>query len=221
MKKHWKLILLNLAAISLGLYLALFGFALPGKTETDPNNIQGLLWPGQKQLSEFQLTDHTGNPYSLESLQGQWNLLFFGYTFCPDICPITMSMLREANEIYLQQAPEEFHNLKITFVSVDGERDTPEHLANYIRFYNESWLAVTGDKPAVDSLTGQLGVPYEIEPHEPGARDYLVSHPGTLFLLSPDGKLFALLQQPHEAEEIAQRLLNIRKFTDQRGVDQG
>ena len=215
MRKYWKLITANLLALGLGAYVALYGFSFPGKSNIDPNQIEGLFWPYQKQLNEFTLTDHTGRPFTLQSLAGQWNLVFFGYTYCPDICPVTMSMLREASALYQQQAPEEFNDLRITFVSVDGERDHTEHLANYIRFYDDSWLAASGNKSSVDSLTTQLGVPYEIEPHEPGAKNYLVSHSGTLFLLSPEGKLVSTIQPPHEVDEVVQRLIDIRKFIKQ------
>lgn len=217
MKKHWKLVVLNLAALSLGVYLALYGFGLPGRTSIDPDQVEGLFWPNQKQLTAFEMTDHTGAPYDLDVLENQWNLLFFGYTYCPDICPVTMAMLREADALYRELAPEALQDLKVTFVSVDGERDNIEHLANYIRFYDDRWLAATGDMAAVDSLATQLGVPYQIEPHEPGSKNYLVSHSGTLFLLSPDGKLFATFQPPHSAEEVARRLLTIREFAESQG----
>ena len=215
MRKYWKLITANLFALGFGAYLALYGFGLPVRTTMDPAQIEGLFWPYQKQLNEFTLTDHTGQPFTLKSLEGQWNLVFFGYTYCPDICPITMSMLREASVLYQQQAPEEFKDLRITFVSVDGERDQTEHLANYIRFYSDSWLAASGDKSSVDSLTTQLGVPYEIEPHEPGSKNYLVSHSGTLFLLSPEGRLVSTIQPPHDVDEVVQRLISIREFVKQ------
>lgn len=215
MRRYWKLITANLLALCLGAYVALYGFGLPGKTGMDPDQIEGLFWPYQKQLTEFELTDHNGRPFNLQSLSRQWNLVFFGYTYCPDICPVTMAMLHEASVQYHQQAPEEFKDFKVIFVSVDGERDQTEHLASYIRFYNESWLAASGDKASVDSLTKQLGVPYEIEPHEPGDKSYLVSHSGTLFLLSPEGKLVSTIQPPHDVSEVVDRLIKIREFFKQ------
>jgi len=216
MKKYWKLISLNLAAMAIGLYLAVNGFNLPGNSSIDPDQIEGLFWPEQKQLVAFGLTDHHNEHFTLESLSSQWNLLFFGYTYCPDICPITMSMLREANAIYQQNASPDQQDLRMTFISVDGERDHPQHLANYIQFYDETFIAASGDKQAVDSLTNQLGVPYEVEEHEPGSENYLVAHTATLFLISPDGRLMAMLHPPHDAKEIAQRLQQIRNFVEQR-----
>ena len=196
----------------LGAYFAVFGFALPGWNRTDPNELEGLFWPQQKQLEEFSLTDHTGVPFDLEALQDGWHLVFFGYTYCPDICPITMATLRETSRYYLEMVESDLRDLTMTFVSVDGERDTTEHLANYIGFYDKSFKAAGGDKTAVDSLTVQLGVPYEIEEHEPGDQNYLVSHTGALFLLSPEGKLAALFNPPHSSKALAENLARIREF---------
>lgn len=215
MKKYWKLISANLAAMAAGLYIAIYGLSLPTGNRIDPNQIEGLFWPEQKQLVNFSLTDHQNQRFNLDSLAGQWNLVFFGYTYCPDICPLTMSTLREANSLYQKQAPKNQKDLRITFVSVDGERDHSDHLANYIQFYDESFIAASGNKTEVDSLTSQLGVPYEIEEHEPGSRNYLVSHSGTLFLISPEGKLMATFQPPLNATEISKRLRKIRDLVDQ------
>lgn len=210
--KHWKLISANLVAIFLGIYFAIWGFNLPNAQKIDPNQIDGLFWPAQKQLADFGMTSHTKEDFNLQTFDNGWHLVFFGYTYCPDICPIIMSTLREVHASYQTTADEDLRDLTMTFVSVDGERDNPEHLANYIRFYSDAFIAATGDKSAVDSLTTQLGVPYEIEPHEPGSKDYLVAHTGTLFLIAPGGKLMATLQPPHVAPALVEHLLQIRQF---------
>ena len=214
MKKYWGLISANLLALAAGIYLATFGFNLPQFHSLDPEKIEGLFWPDQKQLVNFELIDHNGNPYQLHSMSTQWNLVFFGYTYCPDICPITMSLLREVNGLYQQQAPEEHGDLKFAFVSVDGERDQSVQLKQYIEFYDPSFIAASGNKDQVDSLASQLGVPYEIEEHVAGAKNYLVSHTGALFLISKQGKLAAVIHPPHNAVEITKRLLKIRKLWD-------
>ncbi|MBX2884237.1 MAG: SCO family protein [Granulosicoccus sp.] len=212
MLKHWKLIAANFAAVGLGIYFATFGFSLPHTQRLDPNQIDGLFWPAQKQLAPFSLTDHENQEFNLQDFEEGWHLIFFGYTYCPDICPITMSTLREAHTSYQAIAKEEFKDLTMTFVSVDGERDHPEHLANYIRFYSEAFVAASGDKASVDSLTTQLGVPYEIDPHEPGDTNYLVAHTGTLFLIAPGGKLMATIQPPLTADGVVQNIMEIREF---------
>lgn len=209
--RRWKLIAACLLAMSAGILTATWENGLPWLRQAPPE-VQGFFWPEQKALVPFKMVDHRHDPFTLEDLEGQWTLMFFGYTYCPDICPVTMSVLREAVASYHDRAPESLSDMKVAFVSVDGERDTPDHLAAYIRFYDESWIAASGDRDQVDSLTVQLGVPYEIDEHEPGALNYLVSHPGTLFLVSPDTKLAALLQPPLNAEGLADDLIEIRRF---------
>ncbi len=177
-----------------------------------PPDVQGFFWPEQKALADFEMVSHRDKPFTLADFQDRWTVLFFGYTYCPDICPVTMSVLREAMASYRDSAPPELSDISVAFVSVDGERDNPEHLANYIRFYDENWLAASGNREQVDSLTGQLGIPYEIEPHEPGAINYLVSHPGSLYLVSPDATLAALFHPPLDPATLASELLEIRRF---------
>jgi len=212
--KHWKLISANLVAACFGVYFAIWGFTLPGSGKLNPEQINGLFWPAQKQLTEFSMTDHESGEFNLQDFDKGWHLIFFGYTYCPDICPIIMSTLRETHASYQDAAGEDLKDLTMTFVSVDGERDNPDHLRNYIRFYSDAFIAATGNKQAVDSLTTQLGVPYEIAPHEPGAMDYLVAHSGTLFLIAPGGKLMATIQPPHTAPALVENLLQIRRFVD-------
>ena len=210
--KFWKLTGLSLLACAFGVYFALYGLSLPGKNSAGAEEIQGFFWPHQKQLDEFGLVDHHGQDFNLSSLQGHWNLIFFGYTYCPDICPITMSSLREMSGLLEQKSPNKA--VRVVFVSVDGERDHPAHLANYIRFYSDTFLAASGTTEQVNSLTDQLGVPYQIEKHEPGDKNYLVSHSGALFLITPNGKLAAIVHPPHEPDEIADRMARIREFMD-------
>ena len=209
--QHWKFLLAALLALVAGAWLSLSRFG-PGIDDQPPPDIQGFFWPEQKALQPFSMRSHRGTPFTLEDLHGNWTLVFFGYTYCPDICPVTMSVLREAAGSYRDNAPASLANLSVAFVSVDGERDTPEHLANYIRFYDDTWLAASGTRDEVDSLTTQIGIPYEIEAHEPGAMDYLVAHPGSIYLVSPAGNLVAIFHPPFDAPELASQLLRIRQF---------
>ncbi len=212
MFRYWKLIFANLVALVCGIYLAVYGFNLPGSVPWNNPPIEGFFWPDQKQLTDFSMVDHQGGEFNLASLNQAWSLVFFGYTYCPDICPVTMSTLREASQQIKQSADPDYQDLKIRFISVDGERDRTDHLANYIQFYDEEFMAASGSPTQVDSLTSQLGVPYEIEAHEPGADNYLVSHSGAVFLISPQAKLAAIFQAPYDATTISDRYQAIRQF---------
>lgn len=208
---RWPIILASLLALAAGFLVATRDATLPWSKPGRPD-IQGFFWPEQKALQPFEMVSHNNQPFDLGDLQGRWTILFFGYTFCPDICPVTMSVLRESMAQYREMAPAELADLDVAFISVDGERDTPAQLAGYIRFYDESWMAASGSREQVDSLAGQLGVPYEIDDHEPGDANYLVSHSGTLFLISPDGTLASLFSPPFDPAQLAAQVLEIRRF---------
>jgi protein SCO1/2 len=212
LQRHWKLLACALLALVAGAWLSVSRFGT-GQNERPPD-IQGFFWPSQKTLLPFSMQSHRGDSFTLDDLQNRWSLMFFGYTYCPDICPVTMSVLRETLNHYKTAAPEALKELSVTFVSVDGERDTPEQLAAYIRFYDESWLAASGSKAEVDSLTAQIGIPYEIESHEPGEVDYLVAHSGSIYLISPQGNLAAIFHPPFDSGQLADQVLEIRRFMD-------
>ena len=208
-----RLILIGLAALVVGVYLQLFGFNLPVKNvaSVDPS-IEGFFWPKQKHLGEFGLVDQDHQQYDLSKFQSKWNFVFFGYTHCPDICPITMNTMKQVRNILAKNPDLEIDKISFDFISVDGERDSPEILKNYVGFFGENFAAATGTTEQVDSLTGQLGVPYSIDPHEPGSTDYLVGHSGAIFLISPEATLASIFQPPHTAREIADRFEKIQTF---------
>ena len=103
--------------------------------------------------------------------------------------------------------------LNFLFVSVDGARDTSQHLAQYISYFGPGFEAASGSPAQVNSLTDQIGVPYSIDEHEPG-EDYLVAHSGAVYLISPRGNLSAIFQPPHVPEEMAERFVEIRNYLD-------
>ena len=207
------IVFLCTAALLAGVYLQLFGFSIPGKmSEPDRPQIEGFMWPEQKQLAEFAMVNQDGGPFALENLAGKWNFLFFGYTHCPDICPVTMNTLRGVRDTLLKDHALDPDNVGFVFVSVDGERDTPEHLKSYISFFGEQFAGATGTKNQVDSLTTQLGVPYEVDEHEPGSTDYLVAHSGSIFLISPEATLASVFHPPHSPTEIADLFARINRF---------
>ncbi|MCY4050292.1 MAG: SCO family protein [Gammaproteobacteria bacterium] len=209
---NFRLIALGAAALAAGIYLQLFGFNLPVRYADKAPEIENFFWPDQKALSEFQMVSTDGSPFGIENLDSKWNFVFFGYTHCPDICPITMNLLRESRDLLQEKISIDTDSFNFLFVSVDGERDTPEHLRRYIEYYGNNFIAATGNKDQVDSLTGQLGVPYSIDEHKPGDRNYLVAHSGSIFLISPDNKLASIYHPPHDREKLVSRFLEILEF---------
>jgi len=178
-------------------------------------DIQSLLWPEPKALAGFELRDQHGEDFDRARLEGRWTFLFFGYTHCPDVCPVTLSVLDQVDE-RLAQHPEARAGTQYAFVSVDPARDTPEHLGQYVSYFDQRFLGVTGPAERLEQLTRQLGVLWQHhEPDENG--DYLVDHTGAILLTDPRARLVGIFPLPHEAQAIAREFRAIRRFIESRG----
>ena len=161
-----------------------------------------------KPLTDFKLVDSTGSSFDQSSLKGSWNLLFFGYTHCPDICPIT---LRTLNEAYTQLDNDARDKLRVIFVSVDPVRDTPEQLAHYVRFFNEQFIGLTGDPVQINRLTQSLGI-FHMQVAGKDDANYLVSHSSSILIINPAGEFQGLFSAPHTIDNLVSDLALITQM---------
>ena len=159
--------------------------------------------PEPQTLPEFSLTDHTGTERDRSVLEGQWNLVFFGFTHCPDICPTTLATLSSARK-ELAQANAAGTLPRIVLVSVDPERDTPEKLAEYIGYFGEGNLALTGPEASIRELTEPLFVYFNRVPLENGS--YTVDHSSVVLLIDPEGRFHSLFSGPHNVADFVHDL---------------
>lgn len=154
--------------------------------------------PGRP-LPDFTLVDQAGKPFNKERLQGHWNVLFFGFTSCPDICPTTLTTLgsfeKSLQDLATTNLPQ------VVFVSVDPQRDTPDRVDAYVKFFSPSIKGITGTPEAIASFADALHVPYAVTPLPDGT--YTVDHSSALFLVDPDGALRAVFSAPHDATKLA------------------
>jgi protein SCO1 len=190
------------------LIAGVFYWMLPDKTV--PPELQAVLRPEPKPLQAFELIDQQGRPFNLDRLKNKWSFVFFGYTYCPDICPTTLSTLTGVIK-RLQADPPGLSNIQVAFVSVDPQRDTPDLLEGYLKYFNEAFLGVTGATQDIDSLTRQFGAGYMKEP-ETAPGQYLVSHTSSIFLVDPHGQLLAAFSPPHDPGTIVEQFRQIRSL---------
>lgn len=169
--------------------------------------VSGTLIPDPRPLAPFSLTDHTGGEFSQNSIKGSWHLLSFGYTHCPDICPTTLALLAQLADRLRHESLIE--KIETDFITIDPQRDTPAVLANYVPYFDSSFLGVTGDDQALHKLTGQLGVLYARVDAEQSGMGYLMDHSTSIILTNPAGEFQALFSAPHEVEAMAQDLINL------------
>ncbi|MGA2655268.1 MAG: SCO family protein [Gammaproteobacteria bacterium] len=161
--------------------------------------INGILLDEPKPLVTFALEDMNGKPFTDQSFLNQWSLVFFGFTTCPDICPMTMSTINEAMKIIYAEPGVPMP--KVIFVSVDPERDTPERLKQYVEHFNKDFLGVTGNHTQLTEFSRQLGVVYEKVYTED--ENYLIDHSGSIALINRRGAIVAYFTPPLNAMNLA------------------
>lgn len=158
----------------------------------------------------FRLIDHHGQPFTEKSLHGHWAFFFFGYTYCPDVCPTTLTVLNQVSKLLQENKTTIFP--RFIFVSVDPARDTIERLANYVTYFNSAFIGVTGLEEQIQALTRPLGIAYWRSSDSVSNDSYLVDHSASLLLVDSEGQLRALISPPHDAKAIAkdyQKIINM------------
>ena len=181
-------------AILLGVALA-GGIFVATKSIKPPETNTAFIIPVAGELPEFSLVDQTGAPVTAGTFRGQWDLLFFGFTNCPDICPTTLQILANTRRELVETGSKSLP--RIVLVSVDPERDTPEPLGQYVDYFGDDILAVTGDLEEVRKLTAALGIYFEKTAVKDG--NYGVDHSAAVLVLDPSGEFSALFSAPHVA----------------------
>lgn len=147
---------------------------------------------------DFSLIDHDGKPFSLASQRGNVVLIFFGYTFCPDACPTTLSKLAS---VY-RKLGDDAARVKTLYISVDPERDTPEVLKADLSNFRIDAIGLTGVKADIDKVVQQYGAAYEIVPTPDSAAKYTVSHTTTLYALDPSGRIRMKFRYEASVDEV-------------------
>lgn len=168
----------------------------------------GTVLPQARELPAVALTDYHGERWTNAALEGEWQYLFFGFTNCPDVCPLTLATLAGTLDRLDQSEAEVIP--EVVFVSVDPQRDTPAAIKTYLEHFHDDFIGVTGERAAIDRLTGALGISYKL--HEPDSNgDYAVDHSAAILLIDPRGRLRALWQPPHGRDVLAEEFRQIRQ----------
>jgi len=158
------------------------------------------IYPEARTLAPFELEDATGSAFTEDDLRGRLSLLFFGFTNCPDICPDTLGVLARSMEkletMRVDTVPQ------VVFVSVDPQRDAGNTMRDYVDYFDERFLAVTGDDQALADLTGQVGAMFvRHSPDESGY--YAVDHSGMIVIVDPQGRMIGRFPPASDADAIA------------------
>ncbi len=153
------------------------------------------LYPQPRALPDFALERPDGRPLTLADWRGRWNLVFIGFTHCPDICPVALGTLRDIERRFPpERAPQ------VTFISVDPDRDRGTALGSYVSFFNPRFLAATGDHETLRQVTRALGLVYLHRRTEDG---YEVDHSASIVIVDPEGRLVGAVPPPHDPAAVA------------------
>lgn len=155
-----------------------------------------------RNLGSYRLTDTNQNEFQIKDFEGKWNVLFFGFTFCPDICPITLSMLSSLEK---EMSEEEVDKIRIFMVTVDPERDTPQHLKKYLENFSKNFTGLTGGLDQIYNFATRVNAPFNPVSNSPDPY-YAVDHTGSLVLVDPSGHYAGFFRAPHDQEKIKKAL---------------
>ncbi len=201
-------VIMAIGALALG---AAANWLLGEKATSRPEMITAtVLYEQARPLPEFSLLQHRGQPFSRSDLTGKWSFLFFGYTHCPDICPTTLLTLNDAVQRMRQKGNHK--DTQVIFVSVDPDRDDVKRLSEYVPFYNQDFIGLTGTHKEIGKFAHSMGVVRAkiAVPEDP--ENYLVDHSSAVILVGPEARMEAYFGAPHDAAIIAGDFHKIRDY---------
>lgn len=212
------LVILAIAvAGGLGLLAAQKFFTDPTTTAPQLQVVQ--LYPQPRALPDFMLQQSDGTQLLPGELAGHWTLVFIGFTNCPDVCPMTLTHLAQAQRQW--EALPEATRPRVLFVSVDPEHDTPERLGEYAHAFHRDTLAATADLPTLEQFTRSLSMVFAKVPLGDGAAEgaYTIDHSASLAVLDPQGRIAGVVSgsvlnaETPQPEAIAADLLRLTEGT--------
>jgi protein SCO1/2 len=189
------------AALMIGLIAAGIAISAAGDHE-----FHGTVYANPEIAPEI-VIHHEEGIYRLSEQRGKVVLLFFGYTSCPDICPATLSDMKQVHAALGDLAEK----LQVVFVTVDPERDTAEKMGSYLSLFNPEFIGLTGDEQDLMSIWQGYGVFREIDNSSESMAGYLVNHSTRVYLIDPDGRLFITYSFGTSVEEITEDVRHILK----------
>jgi protein SCO1/2 len=186
----------RLLVAAAALFAALAGYWLAQQLDrAGPQLASGTWLPRPKALSDFRLTDTSGRAFTRRDLGGGPTLVFFGFTHCPDVCPPTLMKLAQVRK------RAGLKGLRVLFVSVDPQRDTPALLGMYVHAFDPAFLGLSGEPGSILALAANFGV--AVNRVELPGGDYTMDHSAVVFLLDAGARIAAIFTPPFEVAALA------------------
>jgi protein SCO1/2 len=193
-------ILLALAGLFSGIFV---GQHMHFKKKINVANFHGTYLENPRTVNQFSLIGTDQKVFDNSSLQGQWTMVFFGFTNCGYLCPTTMA---ELAKMYRTLEAKGVKNLPhVVMISIDPERDDQEKLAGYVSSFHPDFYGARGDEQSIKAMTREMGVAYAkvLDKNSPDSKNYDIQHSGAVMLFNPQGELNAFFTTPHRADLLA------------------
>lgn len=200
------LVAVCIAAVAIGFIMNVKGTSQPERPE-----ISGFAFPEPIALADVNLIDENEGALTKEFFTGEWTFIYVGYTFCPDACPISLNTLSQMYAGLGEQGAAD--NVKALLVSVDPDRDTPERLKEYVKYFNTNFIGATGTADNLASFAKQISAVYSV-PKDRSQQNYLVDHSSSIVLINPDAEVHAIFTPPQKADLLADDYIKLRDFFD-------
>lgn len=170
-------------------------------TEQEYKDLGAYFIDPPRQLSGFHLISDQNMNFAIDDFKGKWSILFFGFTFCPDICPLTMKQLSNVKE----ELKDKANRINFYLVSIDPHRDSPENLRTYLDNFDEEFIGLTGEIDKIYKFSTQVNAPFfpVVNSNE---ENYTVDHSGSLVLINPEGNYAGFFRAPHDQNKIIKAL---------------
>lgn len=177
-------------------------------SEDELKSLGVIVFAEEKETPEFALISHQGQPFTKESFHGKWSFAFFGYTHCPDICPITIAQIGQTEKrLETNREFDVLENIRPVFVSIDSKRDGYEKVADFIDHASDRFVGVTGDAAEIKAFAAFTGIGYKRMgmgmKKTTSDDEYLIEHQGYIAIFNPDGDLFGYIKPPFEIDHLA------------------
>lgn len=188
----------RLGLLALLFFLISLGGCTPAHTFT------GIVFDDLQPVGELRGITHKGTPFDLTDLKGKLVLVFFGYTFCPDVCPLTLAEVAGAMRIIADEDPKAANSLAALFVTIDPERDTVERLTQYVPAFHPDILGLVVEPSALEQVKSNFGVyAAKSEAGSSSATGYLMDHTAGVYVIDRQGNLLALFSHDTPATALA------------------
>lgn len=187
---------LTIAAVAAFMFILVVSFVyrvqMPRVMSASEMKINGAyMFETPRNIGQFSLQSHLGEAFTPASFQGKWTLVFLGFTYCPDICPTTMSFL---NEFIGELAGTEAKDTAVVMISVDPARDTVEQLSSYVPYFNKDFVGLTGEFLEIHRVATALNIPFRKVTGKDG--EYQVDHSSNVVLINPRGDYHGFFKAP-------------------------